>query len=928
MGILAANIVTAESQAGDTVTTRAASNKTQTNGDFASELSGRLGYDSSQADPRQIKVPEGAPGTDKPANSGEPALKAAALPTGTPDLTLPPGSVDVTTTPKGNNGSPDTLNQKSAFQLTSALPQLPPFGDPKVASANGVTPNKTSSNLPPSPPAQELATREEQSVSAVDPGSASGNDATPVACGSSLPSSRQAKGLIPSQQRTETSKGILELSDAVSSTNSSRLSRSPNQPEVGTPAPLPNVIVQLGSAQSFRGTTRRSESGQSQSSKETAIGPASPSVVPLPLEPSDPVPTTTSEQHQPLDVAGPASDQADPGRGANLGKSSNGTSGAASATLSASQNAMTEVVPVASSGSAPNADAISSQNAMMDQEPSAPFIYATSADTSSKTSSKLSSNVVIPGMTGALGAPRVGRVNSRLRSPLAERDFSSTGVTTPPEAHALASDADAVDTSSSSRPNSTPSYSATKVATSLRSTTDSKLQDASSLHSPESAAPLENGPMASAANQVEAMDARPAMGPLKTARGMALKQAEAGSAGGLNIPRDPSATVIGSLVNGTSPESRNEGTQPTLTSPQDATPTAGAATPTQESASQPEIQAPASTPQSAVPPQLAGNGEFTVVSYNPAVPSDDEPIIVPVVPDDSFAPESASTKAPSSLEGSEPPGRPNRIKNLPEASKTAPGPGSDAPPITMPGTLAAAPAQSQDSEASPSVRDKRQSEASDHKDDAKTTADLTKAADANLGLAKTGSDASTAWQVGVQTQGQTGRVAPQAVVAPPDRAEPANSSLPAGYQEAVHGAVSSARLTQQAGSAEMQVRLRTETLGSIDVHTVVKGSDIGASIRVEARDTQVMMANEISRLEQALSERNLRVQRLDVLQGAVSGNQSGETGHGNYHGNPSQSRPGSASHSRVEAYPTSAETPAVYDEGSLGLSTTHINLRV
>jgi hypothetical protein len=126
----------------------------------------------------------------------------------------------------------------------------------------------------------------------------------------------------------------------------------------------------------------------------------------------------------------------------------------------------------------------------------------------------------------------------------------------------------------------------------------------------------------------------------------------------------------------------------------------------------------------------------------------------------------------------------------------------------------------------------------------------------------------------------------------------------------------------------MQVRLRTEALGPIDVHTVVKGSDIGASIRVEGRDTQVMMANEISRLEQALSERSLRVQRLDVLQGSVSGGQSGETGPGNYHGNPSQPRPGSASHSVLEAYPTLPETPAVYDEGSLGLSTTHINLRV
>jgi hypothetical protein len=89
-----------------------------------------------------------------------------------------------------------------------------------------------------------------------------------------------------------------------------------------------------------------------------------------------------------------------------------------------------------------------------------------------------------------------------------------------------------------------------------------------------------------------------------------------------------------------------------------------------------------------------------------------------------------------------------------------------------------------------------------------------------------------------------------------------------------------------------------------------------------------MMANEISHLEQALNERSLRVQRLDVLQGSVSGNQSGGTGPGNYHGNPSQPRPGSASHSVVETYPALPETLPVYDDGAPGSSTARINLRV
>ncbi len=126
----------------------------------------------------------------------------------------------------------------------------------------------------------------------------------------------------------------------------------------------------------------------------------------------------------------------------------------------------------------------------------------------------------------------------------------------------------------------------------------------------------------------------------------------------------------------------------------------------------------------------------------------------------------------------------------------------------------------------------------------------------------------------------------------------------------------------------MQVKLRTESLGPIDVRTIVRGSDISASIRVEARETQMMMSNEISRLERALSERSLRVQRLDVLEGSVSGGQSSGTGPDSYQGDPSRPRQSSASYAGGGAYPTLPDTPPVYEEGSLGLSTTRINLRV
>jgi hypothetical protein len=43
--------------------------------------------------------------------------------------------------------------------------------------------------------------------------------------------------------------------------------------------------------------------------------------------------------------------------------------------------------------------------------------------------------------------------------------------------------------------------------------------------------------------------------------------------------------------------------------------------------------------------------------------------------------------------------------------------------------------------------------------------------------------------------------------------------------------------------------MRFETLGPFDVHIIAKGSEIGASIRVEARDTQVLLANDATVVE-------------------------------------------------------------------------------
>jgi hypothetical protein len=371
----------------------------------------------------------------------------------------------------------------------------------------------------------------------------------------------------------------------------------------------------------------------------------------------------------------------------------------------------------------------------------------------------------------------------------------------------------------------------------------------------------------------------------------------------------------------------NAATQLGMANPRLSVRVVGAGAPIQQTATHSEPQAPTGPPQSTVSQQVADAGESVGGSFDPVVPSDDETMTVSLVPDYSLAQSIGSTKAASSLNEGEPVSS-GRSENPQAVSGTAQGPSGNAPPIPIPNSLAHASVQAQDDEADPSVRDARQPEVSGNKNDADAVRDPTKEADAKPGLPKTTGDSPTAPLFSIQGPPQAGRADPQFLGAPQGRAEAANTSLPTGYQAAVRESVSSARLTQQAGSAEMQVKLRTESLGPIDVRTIVRGNDIGASIRVEARETQMMMSNEISRLEQALSERSLRVQRLDVLQGSVSGGQSNGTGPGSSQGDPSRPRQGSASYTGVGTYPTLPETPPVYEEGSLGLSTSRINLRV
>jgi flagellar motor protein MotB len=270
----------------------------------------------------------------------------------------------------------------------------------------------------------------------------------------------------------------------------------------------------------------------------------------------------------------------------------------------------------------------------------------------------------------------------------------------------------------------------------------------------------------------------------------------------------------------------------------------------------------------------------------------------------------------------------NRISNPQEGTHAASGVNSDAAPDGMPASLVQHSAQAGNADTGSPAHDTKQADASADKKGGEAAQDLTKLADSKGALPKANADPALAPQLVPEGRAEAGRASPETAAASPGRGEAGSASVLEGYQANAETVVRSAHLTQQAGSAEMQVRLRSEALGPIDVHTIVKGSEIGASIRVEARDTQVMLANELSQLERALNEQSLRVGRLDVLQGSVSGGRSNGSGSGNSQGSPPESRQSFSSYSAGQTYTSLPEAPTVSEDWGLGLSPTRINLRV
>jgi hypothetical protein len=102
--------------------------------------------------------------------------------------------------------------------------------------------------------------------------------------------------------------------------------------------------------------------------------------------------------------------------------------------------------------------------------------------------------------------------------------------------------------------------------------------------------------------------------------------------------------------------------------------------------------------------------------------------------------------------------------------------------------------------------------------------------------------------------------------------------------------VQTARLVNRSGQEEMHIGLRTPAFGNVEVHTVMRQSEIGVSVGSEKGDLHNFLANEVSSLQANFREHDLTFSNVRFSgSGAMTGNSGEAGGHaqpGNYPSQP------------------------------------------
>ena len=191
-------------------------------------------------------------------------------------------------------------------------------------------------------------------------------------------------------------------------------------------------------------------------------------------------------------------------------------------------------------------------------------------------------------------------------------------------------------------------------------------------------------------------------------------------------------------------------------------------------------------------------------------------------------------------------------------------------------------------------------------------------------------------QVGAHFSGEqnSGPTTPRAMSQAPARTEgqlPTAQAAGENSRAQAPGVVNSARLLERLGETEMQVAFRSEALGSVNLRAVARENTIEAALGVERADVRAHLMSELPTLEQALAERNLKVQNITISHGSTGGGTALSSGSDSYaraFAQPQQPLPYRSGTDEAEHDLAILESGMTQETPGLGDGSTRLNLHV
>jgi flagellar hook-length control protein FliK len=102
----------------------------------------------------------------------------------------------------------------------------------------------------------------------------------------------------------------------------------------------------------------------------------------------------------------------------------------------------------------------------------------------------------------------------------------------------------------------------------------------------------------------------------------------------------------------------------------------------------------------------------------------------------------------------------------------------------------------------------------------------------------------------------------------------------------------------------MRIAMQSDKFGAIELHARVSGDAVGAAIVVEKRDAHAALALELPGLQQALSDKQLRVEQVTLTHSMLSST-AGDAG-----ASSQQGQKGATPRSALPSFQTTAESLA------------------